>query len=64
MTEKTPEEKEEVVGPEKIELNMTIEGPLARRLETIKRYYGLQRYTEAVRVLITVEYERIKPLST
>jgi hypothetical protein len=44
----------------KIELRMTIEGELAKRLEAIKEYLQLETYTDTIRALITEKYERIR----
>jgi len=63
MFEKKDEDIEEVKERDKIVLKMILKGELARRLDYIRKHYGLARFTETIRVLITVEHERLKPLS-
>ena len=43
----------------KIEIRMTIEGELARRLNRIKDYYQYESYTDTIRFLITSKYEEL-----
>jgi hypothetical protein len=45
---------------EKIEIRMTIEGELAKRLRAIKNYLQLETFTDTIRSLITEKYERIE----
>jgi len=47
---------------EKIEVRMTINSILAKRLNTIKEYLQLESYTDVIRLLITEKYERIQQL--
>ncbi len=47
---------------EKIEVRMTINGILAKRLNTIKEYLQLESYTDVIRLLITEKYERTQQL--
>jgi len=46
--------------PEKIEIRMTIEGELAKRLMAIKEYLQLESYTDVIRSLITDKFLSIK----
>ena len=41
----------------KIEIRMTIEGELARRLTRIKQYYDYESYTDTLRFIITTKFE-------
>jgi len=43
----------------KIEIRMTINGELARRLTKIKNYYQYESYTDTIRFLITTKYEEL-----
>lgn len=47
---------------DKIEIRMSIEGVLAKRLSAIKEYLQLESYTDVIRILITEKYEKIQPL--
>ena len=43
----------------KIEIRMSFQGELAKRLNTIKKYYQFESYTDLIRFLITKQYEEI-----
>jgi hypothetical protein len=47
----------------KIEIRMTFEGELAKRLNAVKEYYQVENYTDLIRFLITRNYEELKPLA-
>jgi len=46
---------------DKVRINMTFTGPIAQRLTAVKNYYQVETYTDAVRLLISLAYEKIKP---
>lgn len=43
----------------KIEIRMTFEGELAKRLNAVKEYLQLKTYTDVIRSLVTSKYEDI-----
>jgi len=55
-----PRTKSQSEPREKIELRMTIDGVLAKRLNAIKEYLQLETYTDVIRSIITDKYERIQ----
>jgi len=43
-----------------VQVRLVLEGEMAGRFLRIKEKYGLENNTDVVRLLITMEYERIK----
>ena len=43
----------------KIQIGVTLEGPVKKRFEAIKAHYGLQKNADLVRLLITQECEEL-----
>ena len=45
---------------EKINIRMNLEGEIAERFKTVKKWLGLKRNTEVIRALVTERYMKIK----
>lgn len=41
------------------QVRVVFEGEMAKRFNTVKRFYGLQRNADLVRLLVTLKYEEI-----
>jgi hypothetical protein len=52
MTEKTSDQ-------EQFQVRLVLEGEMAARFNKIKKKYGLESNADLVRLLITMEYDRI-----
>ena len=44
---------------ERVQVRLALEGEMAVRFDRIKKRYGLENNTDVVRLLITMEYDRI-----
>jgi len=44
---------------EQVQVRLALEGEMAVRFDRIKKRYGLENNTDVVRLLITMEYDRI-----
>ncbi len=42
------------------QVRVVFEGEMKKRFEAIKRYYGLEKNADLVRLLITLRYEELK----
>jgi hypothetical protein len=45
---------------EKIQVGVVLEGEVKKRFEAIKRYYGLEKNADLIRVLLKERYEQLK----
>jgi hypothetical protein len=50
-------ETEESNAPQ---VRVVFEGEMRKRFETVKRYYGLEKNADLIRLLITLRYEELK----
>jgi len=50
---------EKISEREQIQVRLVLEGEMAARFDRIKKKYGLESNTDVVRLLITMEYDRI-----
>jgi len=50
---------EKIGEPEQIQVRLVLEGEMATRFNRIKKKYGLESNADVVRLLITMEYDRI-----
>jgi len=50
---------EKIGEPEQIQVRLALEGEMAARFNRIKKKYGLESNADVVRLLITMEYDRI-----
>ena len=48
------------MGEDKVQLGVVLEGVVKKRFEAIKRYYGLEKNADLVRVLLIDKYEELK----
>lgn len=46
-------------NPEQVQVRLVLEGEMAARFSTVKKKYGLETNADVVRLLITMEYDRI-----
>lgn len=55
------ESNKQIEMPKKETYNVRVllEGEMAKRFEAVKRFYGLQKNADLVRLLITLKYEDI-----
>lgn len=42
------------------QVRVVFEGEMRKRFESIKRYYGLEKNADLVRLLVTLRYEELK----
>jgi hypothetical protein len=48
-------------GGEEVQVRIVLQGEMAKKFNLIKRHYGLESNADLVRLLITMEHERIRP---
>jgi hypothetical protein len=48
------------MGEDKIQLGVVLEGEVKKRFEAIKKYYGLQKNADLIRLLLTEKYEELR----
>jgi len=41
------------------QVRVVFEGEMAKRFNTVKRFYGLQKNADLIRLLVTLKYEEI-----
>jgi len=42
------------------QVRVVFEGEMRKRFESVKRYYGLEKNADLVRLLVTLRYEELK----
>ena len=42
------------------QVRVVFEGELKKRFEAVKRYYGIERNADLIRMLVTLKYEDLK----
>jgi len=42
------------------QVRVVFEGELRKRFEAVKRYYGIERNADLIRMLVTLKYEDLK----
>ncbi|MGF3573542.1 MAG: hypothetical protein ACQXXG_09020 [Candidatus Bathyarchaeia archaeon] len=42
------------------QVRVVFEGEMRKRFEAVKRYYGLEKNADLVRLLVTLKYEELK----
>jgi metal-responsive CopG/Arc/MetJ family transcriptional regulator len=48
-----------VADKEKIQVRVELEGELLEKVEVLKKYYGVQSYTELIRVLVNEQARQL-----
>ena len=51
--------KKKTNDPEQVQVRLVLEGEMVTRFNRIKKKYGLETNADVVRLLITMEYDRI-----